>query len=319
MSTSRAWKQLNNIPESSLYIEYPIDFTGKKKGENATAFTGLALSAQFVLAFIHTMNKISRAPAKITYDNFIEVFGMSKETISAAINILIKLGIIERVKQSHYRILIKYNRKDYVEIDSYLLKREWETDGKKKRLARSRILTLAFLKRGVTNPKTGGKFVSSQERIGKAINLPKSTAGDSVRELCSLNVIDYEKQNGNDKQKRGCSIYFVNPQITAVKHPYLSLKQMKSLFEVTEPSAEELHASLMLDTDYRKLIERINFNYEAQVKELRRNDGNDTETLRKLEAEKKSLGEELDNYFKIHKVNRKLFPPGYFRTDSVED
>ena len=315
MQHTAEWKQLNNIPDESLYIEFPIDFTGKKKSDRATAFTGLIMSAQFILAYIHTMNKINgRKPAKITYDDLIGFFGMSKETVCAGINLLIKLKIIERVRQAHYKIIVKYNKKDYVQIDSYLLKYEWEIDGKKKRLARSRLLTLAVLKRGVTNPKTGGEFVSSQERIGKAVNMPRTTAGDSIRELYSANAIKYEKRNGNDKQKRGCSLFTVNPKIIAVKHPYLDLKAFKSLFNA-EQSADELHSKLMLDTEYRELIERINDNHVAIIGEIKRSVAEETETYKKLEAEKIQLGNELENYFKVHRINRSIFPFGYFRTD----
>ena len=132
--------------------------------------------AQFILAYIHTMNNIYKEPAKLTYEHFIELYGMSRETVCAGLKLLIKLGIIERVKQSRYKIIAKYNRKNYVEIDVYWLKREWEINGKKKRLARSRFLNLALLKRSVTNPKTDGVFISSQERIGKAVNRRRRAA-----------------------------------------------------------------------------------------------------------------------------------------------
>lgn len=316
MQETAKWKQLNNIPESSVYIEFPLAFTGKSTNGKATAFTGLPLSAQFILAGIHTFNKISGAPAKLTYEHFIKLFGMSKETVCAGINLLIKLGIIIRVKQARYKIKVKYNKKDYIKIDTYLLKHVWEVDGIKKRIARSRIITLAFLNRGVTNPETKGVFISSQSRISKAINLPKSTAGDSIRELYSLNAINYEKQNGNDKQRRGCSLFTVNPQIMAVKHPYLSMQDFTSIFTL---SADELHARLMLDPEYSGLIERININYAATVKEIKQAHGENSETQIKLDAEAASLRMQLDNYFKVHKIKRDVFPPGYFRTDIIEN
>lgn len=314
----REWKQMNNIPEESLYIEFPLAFTGKTKNGKATAFTGLPLSAQFILAEIHTMNKISKEPAKLIYDHFIQVFGMSKETVCTALSILKRLEIIETVKQSRYRIKAYYNKKDYVEVDRYWIKREWDVSGQNKRLARSRILTLALVKRGVTNPKTGGEFVSSQDRIGKAICLPRTTAGDSVRELVTAGIMQTEKQNGNGKLKRGCSKYFVNPQILAVKHPNsVSLQAVQALFNV-KPSAEDLHKRLMLDLEYKEINERISINRSEIITEIRRARGDETEKLVELEAERERLGAELDKYFKVHRIDRAVFPPGFFPTDTIE-
>ena len=313
----REWKQLNNIPEESLYIEFPLDFTGKAKNGKATVFTGLSLSAQFVLSEIHTMNKISKEPAKLIYDHFIQVFGMSKETVCNALNLLKKLEIIEVVKQSRYRIKAYYNKKDYVEVDRYWLKREWEVNGQNKRFARSRILTLALVKRGVTNPKTDGVFISSQARIGVATNLPRTTAGDSVRELVEAGIMQMKKQDGNDKRKRGCSKYFVNPQILAVKHSNsMSLQAVQALFNY-QPSAEDLHNRLMLDLVYKHIIERISANKINTIKEIVHL-GDRPEKLVELEAEKVQLREELERYFKAHKVNRAIFPPGFFATDITE-
>lgn len=313
----KEWKQLNNIPETSLYLEFPLDFTGKKKDGRATAFAGLNMSEPFILCYIHTMNLINGKPAKITYDKLVEALGMSKETVCTDMNHLLDLGIIERVKQCRYKIKAKYDKKNFLKIDTYLLKRQWEKDGKRKRLARSRILAIALLKRSLTNPKTDGVFISSQARIGSALNLPKSTAGDTVRELKAFDVLDYEKINGNDERRRGCSLFTLNPQIKEVKNPN-TLQELKALFNY-EPTADELHKRFMLDTEYSELIERINANYEAQVKEIKRSRGEDTETLVKLEAEKVQLGDELEHYFKVHKVNRQIFPLGFFRTDNTEN
>lgn len=313
--TETTWEELNNIPEMSAYIEFPIDFTGKSKDGRSTAFAGLLLSAQFILAEIHTMNKIYKEAAKLTYDHFVIKFGMSRETVGNAINVLIKLNIIECVKRSRYIIKATYRKKDYVEIDNYWIKRLWNVNGKEKRLSRSRLLTLALLKRGAENPKTDGKFISSQGRIGKALNLPKTTAGDSIREIINAGLIKCEKQDGNDSRKRGCSLYTVNPQILKVKHHNIYAASAKILFGITEPTPEELHARLMLDLEYMDIVDRININYAAKVSEVIKAKGEDTPKLAKLEAETSQLRGELESYFTRHRINRKVFPPGFFRTD----
>lgn len=312
---AREWKQLNNMPEESLYIEFPLAFTGKTKDGKATVFTDLPLSAQFILAEIYTMNRVCRNYAKLTYEHFMQVFGMSKETVCRSLSLLKELKIIEVVKQSRYKIKANFKRKDYVTIDRYWLKREWEVNGESKRLARSRILVLALLERGAMNPKTGGEFISSQERIGVAVNLPRTTAGDCVRELCKAGIIQTEKKNGNGKNKRGCSKYFVNPQILAVRHLTMSWLAVKAWLN---PSAEELHKRLMLDTEYKDINDRISVNQSEIITELRRNRGSDSVKLTELEADKTLLAEELERYFKAHKIDRAIFPLGFFLTDIVE-
>lgn len=312
MAQEKQWKQLNNIPEKSLYIEFPLAFTGK-----ASAFEGLYFSCQFMLADIHTMNKAFRQPAKLTYAHFVEKFGMSKETVSIGINTMIDRGIIKREGQSRYVIIPKYRKNDYVEVDNYWLRHEWEVNGENKRLARSRLLTLALLKRGCENPKTGGEFVSSQARIGKAVNLPRTTAGDSVRELIVAGAIQSGKADGNDKRKRGCSLYTVNPAILEVKHPERMDKEAVQSFE--EYKADELHKRFMLDTKYRELTERIDSNSAEKRKEILHSFGEQTATLDALEAETVQLRAELESYLKARRVKRDIFPPGFFKCDLIED
>lgn len=307
----KEWQKLN-LPQTSTYIEFPIAFTGKLKNGKATVFTGLLLSCQFILAIIHTMNKAFREPAFLPYDYFVDEFGMSRETVSNAFKELTARKIIEKVKRSHHKIIVSYNKSNHVEIDSYLFKYEWNVSGKQKRLTYSRLLSLALLKRGNENPKTGGVFVSSQERIGKALNIPKSTAGDSVRELIAAGLVNSEKQDGNDIRRRGCSLFTVHPEILAVKHP----PRLNSDNYKQDYNADELHKRLMLGTEYNNLIERINVNYNLLIQSIIKERGTDTPELAKLETEQNELRVELDGYLKKHHIRREFFPPGYFKCDN---
>lgn len=309
MQDSKEWQKLN-LPETSTYIEFPIAFTGKAQNGKATVFTGLLLSCQFILAIIHTMNKACREPARLTYDYFVDNFGQSRETISKALDKLKKRGIIERVKQSRYKIIAKYNKRDYVEIDTYMFKQEWNVAGKYKRLTYSRLLALAFLKRSNENPNTGGVFVSSQERIGKALNMPKTTAGDSIREIIAAGAARAEKSDGNDLRRRGCSLYTVNPDILAVKHP----ARLNGDIEIKQDyNADVLHKRLMLDTEYKGIIERININVSAIVDCITQYRGENSREEEKLQAERKELRAELESYLYKHHIRKEFFPPGYFK------
>ncbi len=308
----KEWQKLN-LPKTSTYIEFPIAFTGKTRNGQPSIFEGLRLSCQIILAVIHTMNKAFKGYARLTYDYFESEFGMSRETVSKALNVLKERKIIECIKQSHYKIIVGYNKNNHVEIDKYMFRYEWNVSGKRKRLTYSRLLTLAFLKRGNENPKTGGVFVSSQARIGKAINLPKTTAGDSIRELVAAGAVSTEKWDGNDLRRRGCSLFIVNPEILAVRHP----NKLDSGNYKQEYNADELHKRFMLDTEYKGIIERVNLNYNLYVTEIRKGIAS-TESQR-LETERGELRAELERYFKKHHIRREFFPPGYFKCDEINE
>ncbi len=308
----KEWQKLN-LPKTSTYIEFPLAFTGKTRNGQPSVFGGLLLSCQFILAVIHTMNKAFKGSARLTYDYFVTEYGMSRETVSNALKVLVERGIIERVKQSCYKIKASYNKINCVKIDTVWIKNLWNVGDKMKRLTYSRLLTLGFLKRGNENPKTGGVFVSSQARIGKAINMPCTTAGDSIREIVAAGAVRTEKPNGNDLRRRGCSLFTVNPEILAVKHP----NKLDSDNFKQEYNADELHNRLMLDTEYKNIIERVNFNYSLYITEILK--GINTSEAQRLETERGELRTELDGYFKKHHIRREFFPPGYFKCDEVNE
>jgi len=358
------WKQLNNIPAESPYIALPLDFTGKAKNGQPSIFAGLLLSCQFILAVIHTTTKLNGgAPAKITYDYLVTKYGISRETIRNALDVLKERKIIKQVKTSRYEIIADYNKTDHIKIYECWLKQEVAVNGKLKRLARSRWWVLGLILRGCKNEKTGGVFVSSQKRIGKALGLPRTTAGDSVRELIAADYSHADKPAADDK-RRGCSLYTVNPQIAAIKAPKrLNVQEVKQVFErfkqedkrrkkrqslidkwqavleeineepvrerwnpspnaaeapkqAEQPKPEEVHARLMLDTDYKNLIERLTKNSAAFAAEVKRSHCRITPEFERLEAEEERLMDELEEYFRIHNIDKRIFPPGFFSGNS---
>lgn len=225
-----------NLPKTTTYIIMPLAFTGKDK-----RFEGLTHAYQFLLDEIYTANKAIKGYAKLTYDHFVDKFGMSRETVCGGLKRLEELGIIERLGNSRYKIKIKFDTKNYIKIDDYLYKKLWQVNGKEKRFAYSRILTLSFLKRSCSNPKSGGKFISSQSRIGKAIHLPRTTAGDSVRELSAAEVINLRKvdEHYSEACKRGLTVYTVHPELLQVKQckpepPPDGLAGIKAIFKQVE-------------------------------------------------------------------------------------
>lgn len=319
MQENKEWRQLN-LPEESVYIEFPKAFTGKPpKGDESTVFTGLLWSCRFFLAVIHTLNKMCGEPAEITYKYMQDRFGMYPQTLSAAKKILIDKKIIEEVGRSKYEIIAYYNKK-YVKVYDCLSQKEfYEVYEKKggqvieqvKQLSYSRIFALSYLKGMNENKKENGVYISSPARLGKAINLPASTAGDVVRELKAGDLMRAEKPAHTNKLQHGCMQYIVNPEIKKIKPP------QNSSFGAVDGGykADELHRRLMLDTEYKELMERIDVNAAAVFEELRQSGLKITPKLEKLEQETEDLREELNRYFTVHNVDRGVFPPGFFKCD----
>lgn len=327
-----------NLPETTTYIIMPIAFTGKDK-----RFKGLTNAYQFLLAEIYTANKAVKAPAKLTFAHFVQKFGMSKETVSDGLRKLEELEIIKRLGNSRYRILLKFNTKDYIIIDDYLHKKLWNVGNVQKRLARSRIKTLAFLERSCSNPKTDGVFISSQARIGVALNLPRTTAGDCVRELSAISLITLQQANAHAKEayKRGLTRFNVAPELKLVKRckpktPPDETAEVKAIFKQHDKKAQkkrniidfwqswkddydaeeafkrdnaELLAELNRDNKYREIIEKIDSYKTRSIWAIR---VKDKEEQARLEIEEASLRKELKSVLKAHSVSPDIFPRGYF-------
>ena len=329
-----------NLPKTTTFIIMPLAFTGKDK-----RFEGLSNACQFLLAAIYTMNKAVKGPAKLTYEYFVQKFGMSRETVCASLRKLEERGFIERLKNSRYRILLKFNTRNYIIIDDYLHKQLWNVGGVQKRLARSRIKALAFLERENLNPKTNGVFTSSQARIGVAIGLPRTTAGDSVRELAAAGLIKLQQAEERYKEayKRGLTRYTVHQELLKVKRckpepPPDELREVKELVkqlgeraagkrsereaalaaqwnaEATEKDKAELkleafEKQLMQDGAFRALKQRIDVYKDKHINALFK-DG--SERVEKLEEEAEKLRKELAAVLEVHGVPLDTFPKGYF-------
>lgn len=332
-----------NLPKTTTYIIMPLAFTGKDK-----RFKDLTIAYQFLLAEIDTKNRAFKGPAKLTYEHFVQKFGMSRETVSAGLHTLIERGIIKSLGGSRYRLLLKVNRDDYIIIDDYLHKQLWNVGGVHKRLARSRIIVLELVHRHNLNEKASGIYDSSQARIGVAVGLPKSTAGDSVRELARIGLLALQKadEHVKDACKRGLTRYTVHPELLQVKRckpepPPDELQAVKELVknlgkksgkkareraeqeaalaaqwnaETTaqhkaEHELEALEKQLMQDDVFRALKQRIEAYRDKHLKALF-NDG--VELAEELEAEAEKLRKELKAVLEAHGVPPGTFPHGHF-------
>lgn len=217
---SEATARKLNIPEETTYIFMPLDFL------RLPTFAGYPIIAKLMLGVIYTLNRISqkkwKRPAKIKYADFVDRLGMSRETVANYKQSFIDKGIIEYLGKSQYKILAEFSEKDYIKVDDYLHNTVWEMEpyepGKRKRqrkeqkkLTRSATVILAFLERMNSDPEKKGIFTSSQARIGVALNIARTTAGDGVREIIAASLCDTEPAPGS------LTKYTVKPELLNVK------------------------------------------------------------------------------------------------------
>lgn len=219
-----------NLPERTAYLEMPRAFYGKSKGDKEVSpFKGLPLYARFMLAIIHTANKIAGEPAKLTYEDFVAVLGGSKETASRYKKLLIEKGIIEEFERSRYKIVAEYKPKPFDKVKKCLFNEvvemhEPEEDDKGKprkrrfktyrKLSRKAILLLTFFE----GMQGQGEFTSSQARLGVILDMPRTTAGDAVRESVYARALTCSTPTDPRKAKAGLTKYEVDAEIRAVKY-----------------------------------------------------------------------------------------------------
>ncbi len=238
-----------NIPKSSTAIKLPRDFLGTEiKTGKANVYDGLTTYARFMLAVIHTMNKAVKGYCKITYDDFISRLGGSKETVSRNMDILEARGIIEKLGKSRYKILTPYGKK-YTTVYDYLHKAEWEMtfeeNGRqktvKKRLKRNAVLALSYVCEMNANEKADGLYISSHARLGKALNLPRTTVGGAQREIVGAGLCECELVTTDEygAHKKGLTKYEAAEEARAVKLSSNALKSQPAVKDKAEPKQTE--------------------------------------------------------------------------------
>lgn len=222
--TETATKKFN-FPERTAYLEMPRAFYGKSTGEAESPFKGLNSRARSFLAVVHTANKIAGEPVQLTYDDFISVFGGSKETVSKYKQLLINKGIIEESWRSTYKIIVPYSPKPFDKIKKCLFNEvvemhDEESSSRKRRyktyrkLSHKAIQILTFIE----NMEKTGEFSSSQVRIAGILGMPRTTAGDGIRESVYARLLTCSTPTSSRKAKSGLTMYEVDEELKAVKY-----------------------------------------------------------------------------------------------------
>lgn len=219
MATTEQKYKLNNLPAETTYTRFYLDFTGKKRKDGSeNPFAGVTNVQQKILAAIE-----AKAGRKLTYDYLEQHYGIWRGAIKPALDDLEARGLIEKLDTSRYKIAVPF-KKNYLKIDDYLFQKlefenleTGETVFKKLPFNASKIIEL--VKRGNRNKDNDGVFVSSQARIATALNIPKSTAGNNVRNIITDGIMTAEPaEQEHDPKNHGLSSYKIAPEMLAVKH-----------------------------------------------------------------------------------------------------
>lgn len=219
MATTEQKYKLNNLPAETTYTRFYMDFTGKKRKDGSeNPFAGVTNVQQKLLAAIE-----AKAGRKLTYDHLHDNYGIWRGAIKPALDDLEARGLIEKLGTSRYKITAAF-KKNYLKIDDYLFQKlefenleTGETVFKKLPFNASKIIGLVT--RGNRDKDKNGVFVSSQARIAAALNIPKSTAGDNVRNLITDGIMTAEPaEQEHDPKSHGLSSYKIAPEMLAVKH-----------------------------------------------------------------------------------------------------
>lgn len=259
MATTEQKYKLNNLPAETTYTRFYLDFTGKKRKDGSeNPFTGVTNVQQKILAAIE-----AKAGRKLTYDYLEQHYGIWRGAIKPAFDDLEARGLIEKLGTSRYKITAAF-KKNYLKIDDYLFQKlelvnleTGETVYKKPTWNAAKIIGLVT--RGNRDKDKNGVFVSSQQRIATALNIPKSTAGDNIRNVITDGIMTAEPaEREHDPKNHGLSSYKIAPELLAVKHVRKEKPAEPKPRKTTAPAPARLPLPAQADdgATFRARIER---------------------------------------------------------------
>lgn len=259
MATTEQKYKLNNLSAETTYTRFYMDFTGKKRKDGSeNPFAGVTNVQQKLLAAIE-----AKAGRKLTYDYLEQHYGIWRGAIKPALDDLEARGLIEKLGTSRYKITAAF-KKNYLKIDDYLFQKlefenleTGETVFKKLPFNASKIIGLVT--RGNRDKDKNGVFVSSQARIAAALNIPKSTAGDNVRNLITDGIMTAEPADSeHDPKSHGLSSYKIAPEMLAVKHVRKAKPAEPKPRKTTAPAPARLPLPAQVNDDgaFRARIEQ---------------------------------------------------------------
>ena len=297
-----------NITETT-YTLLPETFLSSFKGRR------LSSVMLFVVSLIYTKIKAFGVPVvKVTYEEFMTRFNISRPAVWNALSELRRLGVLKKEGKSRHSIACEYEREPYLYIDDYLHSEHFTVGGKLVKMPHSAKLSYALINRHGHNKKAKDKFGSSPKRIGKALNRPTSTMCEALLWLDKAGLISCDKaRNGHELTK-----YEVTKEYLRIRRK-TSKRALEDLAALTPQQEQERRQErnfnlLMCEAEFKRLYAERNDVRNKFVKALF--DRTDTEPLtRELER----LETLMYEYIRKRHLKPVNLPPGTFDSDKYKD
>ena len=173
-------------------VDFGIDTDDETVSDfvNPCAMFKLSINCRRVLNYIHYHSKENGKFRKVTDEEISAALGLSIKTVCQARKKLVSYGLIERVRQSVYKLTFEVlENKNYFYINTLWFTEAWnfdiEVDGVvyriNRRLTPQAVFTLYAIVRHYTYQNK--YFCSSQRRLAKFLNCAASTIGNTFRLL----------------------------------------------------------------------------------------------------------------------------------------
>ena len=298
-----ATKKLN-ITETT-YTLLPETFLGTFKGRRLSPVMLLLVSLIY-----SKIKAFGVSVVKVTYEEFMKRFNISRPAVWNALAELRRLGILKKEGKSLHSIACEYESEPYLYIEDYLHTEYFTVGGKVVKMPHSAKLAFELINRHEHNKNKKDKFAGSPKRIGKALNRPTSTMCEALLWLDKAGVISCDKaKNGHELTKYGITKEYLHIKRKTSKRALEDIAALTPQQE-QERRQERNLALLMCEPEFKKLYAEREEVQAEFIKSL----------FSKIDAE--PLERKLEHiealmYEYIRKRHLQPFnlPPGTFKTE----
>ena len=307
MSETAATEKLN-ITETT-YTLLPETFLGEFKGRR------LSYVMLLLVSLIYTKIKaFSTKTVKVTYEEFMARFQISRPAVWNALSELRRLGVLKSKGKSLHSIACEYEREPYLYIDDYLHTEHFVVNGKLVKMPNSAKFAFELLNRHDRNSKARDKFSSSPLRIGKALKRPASTMCEALSWLDKAGVTSSDKaKNGHELTK-----YEVTKEYLRItrKTSKRALEDVTALTpkQEQERRQERNRALLMQEPEFKRLYEEREEVFNKYIASLFLKFNTEL-----FESELERLETLIYEYIRKRHLKRSNLPPETFKTEKYKN
>lgn len=295
MADTKTEKLNIEFPEATEFSLCPVQFLGKRKGNEFNPFTNadgspLARAKTKLLSRIWTEQK-NFGKAKISKVRFSKKCGIAYSVVIDSLKQLVDAGLITETSEDTYKIVPKVNGKSYFVLEDYLHTKKFNIDGKFKTLGSTSVMLLDRVKSFYLEKDEDGNYInydfknrepinyfySSEKGFATLLGLPKSTVSYAILPLLKLGLMHrnkrlrYKDENDNTRYKivqiksvtgNATSIFTVPYEVLAVEQRSTYTPQKVDFIEnideieITEEAIEKAYAELRQEAEQKTAAAR---------------------------------------------------------------